>query len=98
MKTQVFHRWLVAALIALLGACSNGRGTLNDAAQGYLNEDGSVASGPELGLIPSGTGGDFRRTFELSGDLEAAAARLLGISRPTLAKKMPRPSGMERAS
>jgi diacylglycerol kinase (ATP) len=61
-----------------------GDGTLNDAAQGYLEPDGSVASGgPELGLIPSGTGGDFRRTFGLGDSVEEAAARILsGTSRP----------------
>jgi diacylglycerol kinase (ATP) len=55
-----------------------GDGTLNDVAQGYLEPDGSVASeGPELGLIPSGTGGDFRRTFGLGDSVEEAAARIL---------------------
>jgi diacylglycerol kinase (ATP) len=54
-----------------------GDGTLNDASQGYLNEDGTVASGPDLALIPSGTGGDFRRTFGLSDSVEEAAQRLL---------------------
>jgi YegS/Rv2252/BmrU family lipid kinase len=57
-----------------------GDGTLNDASQGYLNEDGTVASGPDLALIPSGTGGDFRRTFGLSDSVEEAAARLLSAS------------------
>jgi YegS/Rv2252/BmrU family lipid kinase len=54
-----------------------GDGTLNDAAQGYLDENGQVSRGPELALIPSGTGGDFRRTFGLSDSVEEAAARLL---------------------
>jgi diacylglycerol kinase (ATP) len=54
-----------------------GDGTLNDAAQGYLDPDGNVASGPDLALIPSGTGGDFRRTFGLSDSVEESAARLL---------------------
>jgi YegS/Rv2252/BmrU family lipid kinase len=54
-----------------------GDGTLNDAAQGFLEPDGSVAQGPDLALIPSGTGGDFRRTFGLSDSVEEAAARLL---------------------
>lgn len=54
-----------------------GDGTLNDAVQGFLDDDGQVASGPELGLIPSGTGGDFRRTFGLGDSLEEAAARVL---------------------
>lgn len=58
-----------------------GDGTLNDAAQGYLEEDGSVAiGGPELGLIPSGTGGDFRRTFGLSDSVEEAAERILNAT------------------
>jgi diacylglycerol kinase (ATP) len=55
-----------------------GDGTLNDAAQGYLNPDGSLSgSGPALGLIPSGTGGDFRRTFGLGDSVEEAAERIL---------------------
>jgi YegS/Rv2252/BmrU family lipid kinase len=55
-----------------------GDGTLNDVAQGYLNPDGSLAgSGPALGLIPSGTGGDFRRTFGLGDSVEEAAERIL---------------------
>lgn len=58
-----------------------GDGTLNDAAQGYLEPDGSVArGGPDLGLIPSGTGGDFRRTFGLGDSVEEAAARILSAT------------------
>jgi diacylglycerol kinase (ATP) len=54
-----------------------GDGTLNDAVQGFLEEDGTVASGPALGLLPSGTGGDFRRTFQLGDSVEEAAERIL---------------------
>ena len=57
-----------------------GDGTLNDAAQGFLEADGSVARGPDLALIPSGTGGDFRRTFGLSDSIEEAAAHLLAAT------------------
>jgi len=57
-----------------------GDGTLNDAVQGYLENDGSVADGPALGLIPSGTGGDFRRSFQLGDSVEAAAQRILDAS------------------
>ena len=57
-----------------------GDGTLNDAMQGFLEADGSVAQGPALGLIPSGTGGDFRRTFGLSDNVEEAAERVLRTS------------------
>jgi diacylglycerol kinase (ATP) len=54
-----------------------GDGTLNDAVQGYLEADGSIAVGPELGLVPSGTGGDFRRTFGVTDNVDDACARLL---------------------
>jgi transcriptional regulator with PAS, ATPase and Fis domain len=37
-------------------------------------------------------------TLKITNGNQAAAARMLGISRPTLAKKMPRASSMERAS
>lgn len=58
-----------------------GDGTLNDVAQGYLNPDGSLAEGgPALGLIPSGTGGDFRRTFGLGDSVEEAAERILNAT------------------
>jgi YegS/Rv2252/BmrU family lipid kinase len=57
-----------------------GDGTLNDAVQGYLDEEGQLVPGPDLGLIPSGTGGDFRRTFELTDSVEDAAERLLKAS------------------
>jgi diacylglycerol kinase (ATP) len=57
-----------------------GDGTLNDAVQGYLDDDGQIAHGPDLGLIPSGTGGDFRRTFDLGDSVEEAAAHLLSAA------------------
>lgn len=58
-----------------------GDGTLNDVAQGYLDPDGSLpGGGPALGLIPSGTGGDFRRTFGLGDSVEEAAERILNAA------------------
>jgi diacylglycerol kinase (ATP) len=57
-----------------------GDGTLNDAVQGFLEADGAVATGPDLGLIPAGTGGDFRRTFSLGDSVEEAAERILSAS------------------
>jgi len=57
-----------------------GDGTLNDAVQGYLEADGSVARGPDLALIPAGTGGDFRRTFGLGEAVEEAAERILNAT------------------
>jgi YegS/Rv2252/BmrU family lipid kinase len=57
-----------------------GDGTLNDAVQGYLDERGAAVSGPDIGLIPSGTGGDFRRTFGIGDSLEEAAQRVLNAA------------------
>lgn len=53
-----------------------GDGTLNEVSQGYLDRDGKPLAGPELALIPSGTGGDFRKTFTLGDTLEEAVERL----------------------
>jgi len=53
-----------------------GDGTLNEVSQGYIDASGSVLPGPDLALFPAGTGGDFRRTFELDNTAEQAVARL----------------------
>jgi diacylglycerol kinase (ATP) len=53
-----------------------GDGTLNEVSQGYLDSEGQPLPGPDLALIPSGTGGDFRKTFALGGTLEEAVERL----------------------
>src|SRR5438270_62397 len=59
-------------VIAVVG----GDGTLNEVVQAYLGESGEVVSGPDLALIPSGTGGDFRKTLGMSGALDEAVARI----------------------
>jgi YegS/Rv2252/BmrU family lipid kinase len=55
----------------LIIACG-GDGTINEVANGI------IASGTdaELGVVPSGTGGDFRRTLGISSDPRSAAAAL----------------------
>ncbi|MBO0684612.1 MAG: diacylglycerol kinase family lipid kinase [Candidatus Dormibacteraeota bacterium] len=55
---------------------AGGDGTVNEVANGLLRaaEQGAVA--PRLGVLPTGTGGDFRRSFGIPDDL-AAAARVL---------------------
>jgi YegS/Rv2252/BmrU family lipid kinase len=63
-----------ADVVAVVG----GDGTLNEVAQAYLGPDGAVVPGPDLALIPAGTGGDFRRTFGLTGGLDEAVERLIG--------------------
>lgn len=60
-------------LLAVVG----GDGTLNEVAQAYLGDDGKPVEGPPLGLVPFGTGGDFRRTLDLPQKLEDAVARIL---------------------
>lgn len=53
---------------SLIVACG-GDGTINEVANGIL-ESGEQA---ELGILPSGTGGDFRRTFRIPIDSVQAA-------------------------
>jgi diacylglycerol kinase (ATP) len=53
-----------------------GDGTLNEVSQGYLANDGSALPGPDLALLPSGTGGDFRKSFDLGTGIDEAVERL----------------------
>lgn len=74
-----------AELVVAVG----GDGTLNEVVNGFFEE----AQGPEernrrsirpeaaLGLIPRGTGGDFRKTLGLGTDLREAVRRLKGTPR-----------------
>lgn len=57
-------------------AVVGGDGTLNEASQAYLTPEGEPTAGPDLALIPSGTGGDFRKTFDLGTDLRSALERI----------------------
>ncbi len=59
-------------VIAVVG----GDGTLNEVLQAYVGEDGAPVQGPDLALIPCGTGGDFKRTLGLSGALDEAVLRI----------------------
>jgi YegS/Rv2252/BmrU family lipid kinase len=60
------------ALVVALG----GDGTVNEVAEGLLEAGGST----ELGIIPRGTGGDFRRSLALPDDVRDAAARVRAAS------------------
>ncbi|HYV44797.1 MAG TPA: diacylglycerol kinase family protein [Myxococcaceae bacterium] len=54
-----------------------GDGTINEVINGFFDADGkAINPGASLGLIPRGTGGDFRRTFGWKVDLHEALARL----------------------
>ncbi|HLV67138.1 MAG TPA: diacylglycerol kinase family protein [Polyangiaceae bacterium] len=58
-------------------AVVGGDGTLNEACQAFVDAHGQRVEGPELALVPAGTGGDFRRTFGLSTEVEEAVTRLV---------------------
>ena len=54
-----------------------GDGTISETADGILTAGASGAGAvTELGIIPRGTGGDFRRTLELPEDLAEAARKV----------------------
>lgn len=59
-------------VIAVVG----GDGTLNEVVQAYVSPDGEPRPGPDLALIPCGTGGDFRRTMNLATNVDIAVARV----------------------
>jgi diacylglycerol kinase (ATP) len=50
-----------------------GDGTLNEVVNGFFDENGAaIGNGAALGLLPSGTGGDFRRTAHIPTGIAAA--------------------------
>lgn len=53
-----------------------GDGTLSEAVSGYFRDGQPIDARASIGLLPYGTGGDFRRTIELPEDLDEAARRL----------------------
>jgi YegS/Rv2252/BmrU family lipid kinase len=54
-----------------------GDGTLNEVTNGFFREDGQVINpNAALGLLPRGTGGDFRRAFGWDLELNTALERL----------------------
>jgi diacylglycerol kinase (ATP) len=64
-------------LIVALG----GDGTISEVANGIL--EAGAGARTELGIIPRGTGGDFRRTLDLPHDIVEAARRIRdGEARP----------------
>ncbi len=55
-----------------------GDGTIHEVVNGFFDGEERVVEQPVLGLIPSGTGGDYRKTWQLSRDPAQACARLAG--------------------
>lgn len=50
-----------------------GDGTISEVLDGFRTADGSVATTAALGVIPLGTGGDFKRSVGIPTDLDDAA-------------------------
>jgi YegS/Rv2252/BmrU family lipid kinase len=57
-----------------------GDGTLSEAVSGYFRDGRPIDKRASLGLLPLGTGGDFRRTLDLPTDLVEAARRVGGAA------------------
>jgi len=53
-----------------------GDGTINEVVNGFFHEGKALNPNAALGVIPRGTGGDFRRAFGWDLELDAALARL----------------------
>ena len=54
-----------------------GDGTMNEVSRAYVDGSGAPIEGPSLGIIPAGTGGDFRRSFDLGKSTDEAVERIL---------------------
>ena len=55
---------------------AGGDGTINEVANGFFQDREPVATESRLGILPTGTGGDFRRTLGIPRDPDEAAAVL----------------------
>ncbi len=53
-----------------------GDGTINDVVNGFFRDGAVINPTAALGILPRGTGSDFRRTFDWNTDFEAAVDRL----------------------
>lgn len=72
------HAMALARELALAGfdliVAVGGDGTVNEAANGLISSDEPVHRGTALGVIPAGTGGDFRRALSLTARDRTAQA------------------------
>ncbi|HUO91434.1 MAG TPA: diacylglycerol kinase family protein [Rhizomicrobium sp.] len=57
-----------------------GDGTINEAVNGFFDPEGSIAPDAVFAFVTSGTGGDFRKTFDHEEGALAAVARLKNAS------------------
>lgn len=62
-----------------------GDGTLNEVVNGFFRPDGTpVAPGAAVGILPQGTGGDFRRTAGVPGKWSAAVRHVAAAATRTV--------------
>jgi YegS/Rv2252/BmrU family lipid kinase len=57
---------------------AGGDGTINEVVNGFFEDGKQIPTDTRFGVLPLGTGGDFRRTFGIPLDPEAAARILAG--------------------
>ncbi|MGH7777607.1 MAG: diacylglycerol/lipid kinase family protein [Candidatus Dormibacterales bacterium] len=66
-----------------LVVAAGGDGTLNEVVNGFFEGEAPIPTGSALGMIPLGSGGDFKRTFGLPADPDGIAALFsAGEARP----------------
>src|SRR5579872_2151031 len=65
-------------------AAAGGDGTLNEVANGFFERGEPIATETSLALMPLGTGGDFRRTFDLPLQPVGLAGMLAGGATRTI--------------
>src|SRR5207249_12196320 len=59
---------------------AGGDGTIHEVVNGFFDSGLAIPTSTRLGILPMGTGGDFRRTFSIPLDPQAAA-RVLHAAR-----------------
>ena len=62
-----------------------GDGTINEVVNGFFSTSGaSISSQATLGIIPFGTGGDFRRSLHIPADIDRAAQNIVSGKQQTI--------------
>lgn len=56
---------------------AGGDGTIHEVANGFFEDGFAIPTTTRLGILPAGTGGDFRRTFSIPLDPQSVARVLL---------------------
>jgi YegS/Rv2252/BmrU family lipid kinase len=61
-----------------------GDGTINEVMNGFFEDGAPIAPGAAMGILPYGTGGDFRKTVRIPTDFDQAVALLAADRRRTI--------------